>query len=838
MKGRATVKRGGTARNRGAFIGIFAALMFAASLVGACGVLLESAYRAHAPVERYGAAAAVVTGPQSVRHRVERFAEAPAEQSRPLTDRARVPAGAAAKLRAVPGVRDVVADVSFPVLLSTGRAVTGHGWESAALRPYELSEGRAPQAPDEVVLSASAGVRPGATVQVQADAKPRPYRVTGVVADRTATDGPTTGGPTTGGPDAAFFTAATAAALYGHPGQADALAILGDRQGLDADALRAAVPGLTVATGAERGDAEDLSVAAARPDVMLLAASLGGIAAMTAAVVAGGLIVLSVRERAREFALLRAVGATPGQVRGLLVRQTVRAAAPAALAGGLLSLALGAGMHTAMVREAVLPDGFGLALSPLPALAAFAFTMLTAVTTAFLASLRASGIRPVEALGEAAAEPRDLPRWRVVTGAALLVGGLNSLGFGATATGAAASASIGGAVIVLIIGTALLGPLAARLGNRVLGGAAQAVAPVAGRMARHAAGSAALRAGSLITPVALAVAFAGVQLFAQTTVVHATRVQADAGNRADKIVVSSGPGLPRDVAEAVRRTPGVTAATPVKRTTVVMPVAELGEQELRSLSAQGVGAGAEATMDPAVSSGRLGDLRDGTVALSRDVAGGLGVGSTATLWLGDGTRVEARVVAVYDRGLGIGDVLLPHGLVAAHSSSPLDDHVLVRGDADLEAVTAAYAGTRVAGPGALGADLSRETRLQGFAGQVVVAAITGFIAIGLVTTLALATAARRREFALLRLAGATRRQVLRMLRLEAVIVLGTGVAGGVLIAAVALPVFAFTLTGVPLPAVSPAAAAAVLAAVAGSGTAAIMLPARAVLRRRTSPSLS
>ncbi|TDC45686.1 FtsX-like permease family protein [Actinomadura sp. KC345] len=811
----------GAARNRGASAGIFVALAFAAALVGACGVLLESALRAHAPVERYGAAAAAVTGPQSVEHEVERLGEAPAEQSRPLAERSRVPVAAAAGLRAVPGVRDVVADVSFPVLLSSGGAVTGHGWESAALLPDGLGAGRAPRAADEVVLSRSAGVPAGGTVLLHAGGTSRPYKVTGLLTD---------------GLPAAYFTAATAAALYGHPAQADALVVLGGT--VDEGALRAAAPGLTVATGAARGDAEDPAVAAARPDIVDIAASFGSVAVMAALVVVGGLIVLSVRERAREFALLRAVGATPRQVRGRLLREMAGIGVPATLTGGVLSLALGAGMHAAMVGKGVLPDGFDLSLSPLPVLAAVAVTLPAALAAAFLASLRASRIRPVEALGEAAAEPAGLPRRRLVTGVVFLVIGLNALGFSATATGPTAATSLGGLVMALIVATALLGPLIARFGNRVLGRAARAVSPVAGRMAQDAAGAAALRAGSLITPVALAVAFAGVQLFAQTTIAHATEVQADDGNRADQVVVASGPGLAPGVAEAVRRTPGVTAATPVKHATVVMPVEELGEETLRSLNARGVGADAAATMDPAVSSGRLGDLGDGTVALSRDVAAGHGVGSTATLWLGDGTKVDARVVAVYDRGLGFGDVLLPHATVNAHSSSPLDDQVLVRGDGDLGTVAAAYPGVRVSGPDAAAAALSRDLRLQGFVGQVVVAAITGFVVIGLVTTLALATAARRREFALLRLVGATRGQVLRMLRLEAAIVLGTGIAAGALIAGVTLPVFAVAVAGVPLPAVSPGACAAVLAGVAGSGTAAITLPARAVLRRRTSPSLS
>lgn len=110
-------------KGRGPSAGIFVALAFAAALVGACGVLLESALRAHAPVERFGAATAVVTGPQSVEDRMKRFGDEPEEQSRPLTERAPVPLAVAAKLRAVPGVRAVVADVSFPVLLSSGQTV-------------------------------------------------------------------------------------------------------------------------------------------------------------------------------------------------------------------------------------------------------------------------------------------------------------------------------------------------------------------------------------------------------------------------------------------------------------------------------------------------------------------------------------------------------------------------------------------------------------------------------------------------------------------------------------------------------------------------------------------
>ncbi|WP_083983457.1 FtsX-like permease family protein [Actinomadura hibisca] len=809
---------------RGIFAGLFAALLFAAVLVGSCGVLLESALRAHAPVERYGAAAAVVTGPQRVETRVKQLGSPPAKQSRPVAEPARVPVAMVERLRAVPGVRAVVADVSFPVLTGAGATVSGHGWDSAALRPYKLSAGRAPQAPDEVVLSAATGAKVGGTVPLQITGKPQPYRVTGLVG---------------AGPAAAFFAPGTAATLSGHPAHADALAVLTDR-GVSPRVLQEAVrgtPGLHVATGAARGDAEDPAVAAARPDMIELSAVLGGVAIMTALIVIGGLGALSVRERARELALLRAVGATPGQVRGQMVRQALGAAVPAGVLGGVSSLAAGAGLHAAMISKGVLPEGFGLSLSPLPALAALGITVLAAALTTLLASLRTARIRPAQALGEAALEPSDLPRWRRVTGLVFLVLGLNSLGVSMATAGQAAAASVSGLVLTLVIATALLGPSLARIGDRVLGPPVARLAPVAGKLARHASTTAALRAGSVITPVALAVAFAGVQLFAQTTMVRAAEVQAADGTRADQALVSDGPGLPPGAAEAVRRTPGVRAATPVKHTSAIMAVREMGEQALRSLSARGVTPDAARTMDPGAVSGRLDALTGTAVALSRDVAGGVRVGSAVTLWLGDGTQIKARVVAIYERGMGFGDLLLPHDLAVAHSASTLDDQILVAGTADLRQITAAYAGARVLPAEALAARQSEALRLQGFLSLVVVAAIAGFIVIGLVTTLALATGARRREFALLRQVGATRRQVVRMVRLEAVIVLGTGLVAGALIAGVTLLAFATAVTGLPLPAVPLRPAAALLLVVGGSGAAAMSLPARALLRRRAPGTL-
>src|SRR4051794_9400682 len=115
----------------GAFAGAFAALFVAAVLVMACGVLLESGIRAHPPVERYAAATAVIAGRQV----------AGPDHDVVLTERARVDASLAARV-------DGIADYASP-----GCGVTAHGWSSAALAPYTLVRGRAPQRPGEAVAA-------------------------------------------------------------------------------------------------------------------------------------------------------------------------------------------------------------------------------------------------------------------------------------------------------------------------------------------------------------------------------------------------------------------------------------------------------------------------------------------------------------------------------------------------------------------------------------------------------------------------------------------------------------------------------------------------------------
>src|ERR687884_2224501 len=155
----------------GTFTGALVALVAASALVMAGAMPLEAALRTHPPVERYAAAAAVVTGQQIVG----------SDHDVPLGERARVDSALAARLAAVPGVRAAIPDVSAPARLG-GRATVAHRWSRAALTPHVLSAGRAPAAPDEVVTGYRAAL--GKQLRLASTAPTRTVTVVGVARPR------------------------------------------------------------------------------------------------------------------------------------------------------------------------------------------------------------------------------------------------------------------------------------------------------------------------------------------------------------------------------------------------------------------------------------------------------------------------------------------------------------------------------------------------------------------------------------------------------------------------------------------------------------------------------
>lgn len=807
------------------FIGAFVAILCGTALVAACGILMESGFRGGVPTQRYAAADAVVTGDRTVRPpggdvlAFEHAAEQPA-----------VPAALVGKIAAVPGVRAAVPELTFPAVVvgPDGQALAdrpslGHNWESAVLAPFTVKEGTAPNGNDEVVLDAGlaarAGVAPGGQVRIMTRSAPVTYRVTGVVESKGERQA------------ALFFSSATATALSGHPDQVNAIGVLAD--GDVAGRIEAALAGdrVTVSAGADRSAAEFDDVSQSKSILAIIAGSFGGYAVLVAIFVVASTLALTVEQRRREFALLRAVGATPRQIRKLIGVETTVVSLVAGVIGSLLGIAVSLGLRTAFANIGVVPADFALSISPLPLAAALLIGVGAARLAAWSASRRPSSINPVEALGEAAVQRKDVGRVRLVIGWVLL-----AIGAAATTVPLFLHGQLGAAMsvmatLVLIIGLTLVGP-------RVVGGAVRLLAPalsrlgVSGYMASANVVKNSRRLAAAVTPLMLAIGFAVVNYYSQTTFTAAVAQETNRSVTADHVITGVA-GVPAEVVDAVRQMPGVTATSLVR--TQVITASKTGDSvDVNRGAANGLDATAGGTVDLGVVSGNLKDLVPGTVALSKAHASweDKEVGDTVEFWFADGRPAQLRVVATYEHDLAFGDHVLSAADARAHTTAGMDSAVLVKsGDVTaLRELTSRYPGLTVTG-GVATQDRSDE-RTQFLLNLVAVGVILGYVAISVSNTLVMSTAARRREFALLRLVGTGRRQVVRMMRAEAVVTVGLAAVLGSLVGALPLTLLSIGFTGVPLPAGGIWVYLGVLAGAALLGVVSIAVATRLSLRAK------
>ncbi|WP_408897042.1 FtsX-like permease family protein [Nocardioides sp. R1-1] len=817
--GLGTLVRADLRRHRGGFTGVAVAILVATMLVTGLGVLVESGIRGGLAPQRYAGADLVVTGKQSV--------PVPDDLALSLTER--VPAPDPASIADVPGVTRVVSDVTVPLVRLAGdrpdEPVEAHPWAATRLTPFSLVDGREPEAADEVAMVAGSA-EVGERVELAHGGTRASYRVTGVVSAETRVDRA----------EHVFLTEARIAQLDPHEGAAQALGVFtdGDPDHV-ADRIRADQPTAEVARGAGRGDAEFLDSGSSRATLVALGSAFAGTSLLVALFVVAGTLSLSVQARRREFALLRAVGAVPGQVHALVAREVLAVAGVAALVGIAPGYLLAGILQRAFVAGDVIPGDFALAYGPLPAVGAVLVVLLTAWAAARLATRRPAKLDPVAAMREGANGPRTTGRARLAVGTAIIGIGLAVSLVPVWVRGEEAAAASASATLVLMIGAAVLGPAlvsgAVRLVPAALGRTSSAVllATANGRANSR-------RLASAVTPIALGIALGLVQLGAPAIVADEAADQVLAGVTADLRVVVPG-GLSPQTVDAVADLPAVEVASPVTTSQAVLDYEAFDGADARSDQVlQGIDpATSPEVLDLRVREGSLDDLGGADrVALSTDAARTLGVvlGDRVAGRFGDGSALRARVVAVYERGLGFGGVTMDEAAVRRHTTAGLSSFALVA-SADPGAARAAIQGlglTAVAGSGeAAGADAQEQ---QGWVNLVALLVILGYIAIAVVNSLAMATGERSREFALLQLVGGARGQVRAMMRFESVLLAVVAAVLGIVLALPPLVGISIGISGQPLPSLPLLGSAAVVVAMAGLALAALAVATGAAMRTR------
>ncbi|BAU84278.1 ABC transporter permease [Streptomyces laurentii] len=810
------------------FVGSFVALALGVGLIATTGLALAATFDApERGTERFGGAQVVV---QAAR---ELSADTPiGVRTSPLSNPRAVPAALAKRLAKVGATAE---DRTFPVSLpgtvapggGAGAAPVGHPWAIAAATPYRLSSGRAPSAPDEVVVTTGPGarVRTGDRIEVGTPDGTGPRRVVGTV-------------PAAGFETAVFFTAAEAARIAPRI----------DRVTVDADpaAVRAALgtgSGMSVLAGDGRraADPDPDRDKEALVSVNALLGTAAGITAFVSVFVVASTFTFAVAQRRREFGLLRMAGATPGQVRRMVYAEALVIGLFASGAGCALGRWGAPRLAGWMAGQGIAPAWFRIGAQTWPLHVAFWTGLTVALAGVVTASFRAGRTAPTTALREAAVDSGTMPWSRRLVAAAVLLTGLGLL--------VLALVQDPGDILkrktyitqpmLLIVAFALLAPVLMRPLTRLLSWLPARLPGAVGMLARENAAAGIRRTAAVAAPVVVTVALACSLLGTTATINEAKAAEARTQLRADFIASAgaNGRALPDRFVRAARTIPGVTASA--SRSTG-MTVLEEGTALVRSEARAVDNPKALAAVSHLpVIAGSLEDLDDGGIVVNEEWLT-TRVGEQVSVWLGDGRRARLRIAAVLAVGTGSNGVYV----TAANASGAGIDRVdiTVTGDADRAAVARRLrAAGAASGVEVTTADQwvaahyprsSESTRLGLLMILTIALVYTG---IALANTLVMATTDRVRDLAALRLTGATKAQVLRLVTVESALVVAAGaVLGGAVSALNLLGVWgALGLLGVRSGIVVPwsaigtvTGAAALLAALAAT------LPAAFALRTR------
>lgn len=761
-------------------------------------------------------------------------------------DRDPLPAGVADRVRSVPGVAEVLPVADGQGLLEVdGEPVVPSGasmlssWAPEPFGAFVVRQGRAPRAAGEVALdvatATAAGVRIGDEVAVLTDGR-TDLRVVGLVGFADA-DGLT-------GATVALVTLPEAQRMLGLGDAVSELRVTTDGGTADAVIARTrAVLGDEVAVAS----AQDIAAAGADAAKEQLG-SLGIVltAMSVAAVLVGALLIANTfaivtSQRRREIALVRAAGATTGQVTRAVLAEAVLLGAIGAALGTGLGVVAAEGLRALTGAFGVdLPEGASV-VSARTLLVSLLLGLTVTVVSAVGAARRAARVAPVEALRESIDLASDAPRRRRRTLRRALPAVAGLAGIGAVMAGAPV-VLLAPAAVATGVGLALLGPTLTPTLARVVG-APLRLAGVPGDLARESAARAPRRTTATATALAL-----GLALIAFMTVVGTSLKAGISGSyretvTADLVVESSRSemlgGLSPHVAERITALPEVDTASRVRyghwlddgRTdalTAVDPdtLPAVAELDLRD--------------------GSLDGLADGGIVVAESVADerGLAVGDTVTMTFAAVADQELPVVGILDavdaQALSTGWIISLATYDRLYTED-VDASVLVRAadrtssEEAIDAVQDALADhpTVAVRDQAAAAD-ARGAAVDQVLGLVtVLLVLTVVIALlGITNTLALSVAERTREIGLLRAVGATRRQIAWMVRAEAVLVAAlAGVLGLVVgVGLGAVTVSALSRTA-PIALTLPAGRlAAVVLVAAAAGLVAGLAPARRAAR--------
>lgn len=692
----------------------------------------------------------------------------------------------------------VMYDKDGEAIVPTGPPTIGGSWieDERLAGNIELRDGRAPNGASEVTVDAATAdgfnLAVGDTIMVQTTEGVEDYEIVGVVgfgeSDNLA------------GATFAGFDLQTAQSLFNLEGQFSTISVVAD-EGVSPDLLRnsiaSALPaGVEAVTAADEAAAqsEALSESLGFLQTALLVFAL--VAVFVATFIIQNTFRIIVRQRQRELALMRAVGATGSQVVWMVVIEALVVGIVASIVGIIFGFLVAGGLTSVMSAL-----GFDLPSTAAPLamrtiIIASVVGVVVTVVSALLPAIRASKIPPVAALQDTEVTLRMSDRRRTILGSiglalgvALIGGGLFIDGFELGPINELIAVGLG--ALFVFLGVSVLSSLVVKPIARFLGWPLPKFDRLTGTLATENSVRKPRRTATTASALMIGLALVAFFFVLGDSIKASAGAAIEQGLRADYVVSVDGfsggfsPALGEDLADE----PEIAAVTPLR---FGFWDRNGADEFLMAVNTDTI----DQTIFLDVQSGSIAALGDSGVFVFDETAAEEGwlVGDTIPMGFASTGLQQVEIVGTYaesnvvqsnflvgqqfyaDNFDGFGtDVDFVVAVKAAEGVSPEVSRAVV----DAAAVDYGNVTVRDQVEYRQSQEDQINTLLVMFNALLILAVIIAIF--GITNTLALSVFERTREIGLLRAVGMSRRQVRRMVRWEAIIVAIIGSLLGIVV---------------------------------------------------------
>jgi putative ABC transport system permease protein len=715
--------------------------------------------------------------------------------------RGRIPESLADTIREVDGVAAVEVDLFgySQIVDKSGEpigqpqngppTIGGNWYETDALNAWTLLSGTGPTADDEVVIDSNtaekAGYQVGDTVTVLVMGPPQTMRISGIA--RFGDTG------FTGGATFAMFTQRAAQRFVGEPGMVDAI-LVAARDGVSESELvrrvKAVLPEQAEAvTGAtitkENQDAIEQGMSVFNTFMLVFAL----VSLFVGFFIVLNTFLITVAQRTRENALLRAIGASRRQVLASVIVEAIVVGLVASVIGVAGGVAVAAGLKALLDVAGFDLPVTGTVFKPATAVTSIAAGLFVTLIGAISPARKAGKVPPVAAMHEVSASSAGYgSKERIMVGVAIVVAGTAALLYGLFGDSAYALPLVGLAALLVFVGVTVLGRTVALPLSRFIGWPLPRLRGIAGELARENAMRNPKRTAATAAALMIGVGLVSlITIFAASTKASINKVidQQFLGDFAVTSPAMAGAGgLDPSLGDRLNDLPEIESAGGIRvRATQV-------DGEPYQLFAADPEAFDIFDIEPI--EGEAADLGSGEIAVFEDVAEeeGLSIGDKVPVVFTQTGEQQLTVAMIYGQNMPAGNWVVSTSVFDENVAERFDFQVYAKTAPGVSAAAARAAVERVVEeyPGAKLLDQTGYKQEQSkfvdqFLGLIyallALAIIIALLGIG--NTLALSILERIRELGVLRAVGMTRAQLRSTVRWEAVIIAVQGTAIGLVV---------------------------------------------------------